>query len=87
MAFDLQGLAQVSESFNTAPKMWAYKTDDSAGDIDSAGYFDDAADRLGVGDVIMAEHSGGTGLFRVNANDGTTVDVDNATDIGGTDSD
>ena len=71
--------------------LWHYTTTDVATDVDTAGYFDDAADMLRVGDMIMANvDTDGTpaaGIFLVNANASGSVDVADLTAIGGTDTD
>lgn len=71
--------------------LWHYATTDVASDVDTTGYFDDAADMLRVGDMIMANvDTGGTpaaGIFLVNANAGGTVDVADLTAVGAADTD
>lgn len=81
MAFVRTDLALSSASQNSAkgPRRWQYTTTDATATVDSAGYFNDAADLLTVGDIIEAiTSSGGTpsyDSYHVNANDGSTVDV------------
>ena len=92
MAFDRTKLALTSASMNSTvgPRRWSYKTgDDAQATINTAGYFNDAADLLTVGDLIDAiDSAGSVDVYYVNANDGSTVDVDNGTALdGGTDSD
>jgi hypothetical protein len=71
--------------------LWHYTTADAAADVDTAGYFDEAAGMLRVGDMILANvDSAGTpgaGIFLVSANAGGSVDVDDITAVGGTDTD
>ena len=71
--------------------LWHYTTTDLAAAVDTAGYFDDAADMLRVGDMVMANvDTDGTpaaGIFLVNANASGTVDVADLTQVGGTDTD
>ena len=71
--------------------LWHYATIDLAIDVDTAGYFNDAAGLLRVGDMIMANvDTDGTpqsGIFVVNANDGTTVDTANMTQLDSADTD
>ena len=59
-------------------QLWQYKsTADALGTIMAANYFDNAADELRVGDLIIVRDSGDlTSLIRVVSNDGTTVVVD-----------
>lgn len=91
MAFDRTNLALDSASMNSgSPRRWTYVTTaDAQATINTAGYFNDAADILSVGDVIVAKDSAASyDEYFVNANDGSTVDVDNGTAIdGGSDSD
>ncbi|MEQ8444199.1 MAG: hypothetical protein RIM72_09045 [Alphaproteobacteria bacterium] len=71
--------------------LWHYTTQDAATDVDTAGYFNDAADMLRVGDMILANtDTDGTltsGILHVSANDGSSVDVDDLTDVGSSDTD
>lgn len=71
--------------------LWHYTTADVAADVDTAGYFNSAADMLRVGDIIVANvDTAGTpaaGLFLVNANAAGVVDVADMTQIGATDTD
>jgi len=75
--------------------IWGYKTTDIATDVDTAGYFNGAVNRLKPGDIIVrttfttsAFTAVSTqGLHTVSSNDGTTVDVNDtlalmATDTG-----
>lgn len=59
--------------------LWHYTTADTAADVDSPGYFNDAADMLRVGDMLFANvDTDGTpagGIFYVNTNASGTVDV------------
>lgn len=92
MAYTHPGLARLSCSGNSSyPTLWAYTSADTVADVNTAGYFDDAAADLSVGDVIMAYlDTGGTPqvyLLWVNANDGTTVDVADGLALGTTDTD
>ena len=71
--------------------LWHYTTGDLAADVDTAGYFNEAAHMLRIGDMIMANvDTDGTpaaGIFLVNANSGTVVDVADLTAVGGSDTD
>lgn len=71
--------------------LWHYTTADLAATVDTAGYFNAAADMLRVGDIIVANvdtaATPGAGLFLVNANAGGTVDVADMTQIGAADTD
>ena len=71
--------------------LWHYTTADLDTLVDDGGYFDDAADMLRVGDMIMANlDTDGTpkaGLYLVNANANGTVDVADLTQVGSADTD
>ena len=71
--------------------LWYYSTADTIATVNTAGYFNDAANMLNVNDVILAITStGGTPVVShtyVNANNGSTVDVVNGVAITATDSD
>ncbi len=71
--------------------VWFYPSTDSKATVNTSGYFNSAADRLSVGDIIWCMH-GATGtppssIMIVLSNDGTTVDVSDGLDITGTNSD
>jgi hypothetical protein len=72
-------------------RLWYYSTADTIATVNTAGYFNDAANMLNVNDVILAITStGGTPVVShtyVNANNGSTVDVVNGVAITATDSD
>ena len=92
MAYSATGLNLVNGSkAGNAPQIWTYQSADAIGDIDGAGYFNNAASILKVGDLMYVYSSvGGSvafGFVVVNANDGSTVDVSSVTAIGATDSD
>lgn len=83
MAFDKSNFGLLDSNMNsTLPRRWGYTTTDAKTVVDSAGYFNDVADELGVGDEVIAlTATGGTTLydtFFVSANDGTTVDVNDS---------
>ena len=71
--------------------LWHYPTTDAAASVDTAGYFNEAADMLRVGDMILANtDTDGTlssGILHVSSNTGTVVDVDDLTAIGSADTD
>ncbi|MBI5164415.1 MAG: hypothetical protein HY985_10995 [Magnetospirillum sp.] len=71
--------------------LWHYTTADAAATVDSAGYFNAAADMLRVGDIIIATvDTTGTatgGLFFVSTAAAGAVDVNDLTQIGATDTD
>ena len=69
--------------------LWHYTTSDTANTVDTAGYFNSAADMIRVGDIVLANtETGGAakaGLLLVSANAGGVVDVNDMTQIGATD--
>jgi len=92
MAYSVTGLMLVAGSkAGNAPQMWTYKSNDLAEDIDGAGYFNDAASILKVGDLIYihadADSTPTFGFAVVNANSGTVVDITSLTAVGAVDSD
>ena len=90
MAFVAADFSLVNYSGNGF-HIWHYKSDDAATAIDAAGYFNAVANEVNVGDVIFAHtDADGTplfGIFVVNANNGTVVDVANITNLASSDSD
>ncbi|WP_142849972.1 hypothetical protein [Telmatospirillum sp. J64-1] len=70
--------------------LWHYTTTDSADAVDASGYFNEAADMLRAGDLIMANTATATapgiGLLVVSANAGGVVDVADMSVIGATNS-
>lgn len=89
MAFAWSGLALLAG--HQGKRIWSYNTADTAATVDTAGYFNSVANFLNVGDVIMANvDTGGTpgyGIFVVNANSGTVVDVADMTNLAAADTD
>lgn len=80
MAFNRDNLGQDGAGNNTGlPRRFAYTSTDTDTVISTAGYFDNAADMLNVGDVInVLADSDGTpvyGRVLVNSNTGGVVDV------------
>lgn len=69
--------------------LWHYTTADAAAAVDTAGYFNAAADMLRAGDIIIANvDSAATpkaGLFLVSQAAAGTVDVNDMTQIGAAD--
>lgn len=89
MAFSASGLTRLAGASGVS--LWHYTTTDSLDDVNTAGYFNSAANMLGLNDVIIAvTATGGTPVVShtyVNANSGTVVDVVNGVAITNTDSD
>ena len=89
MAFTASSLTRLAGASGVA--LWHHSTADTIADVNTAGYFNSAANMLGVNDVIIAvTETGGTPVVShtyVNANSGTVVDVVNGVAITNTDSD
>ncbi len=89
MAFVRTDLGLNSASFNSenGPRRWQYTTADTTATVDTAGYFNNAADLLTVGDVVEAiTSSGGTPSYDsyfVNSNTGGVVDVSDTAALDG----
>lgn len=93
MAYNQNGLQPIGgqSKAGQAPQLWSYTSTDAKTAIDAAGYFNDAADVLKVGDLIYVHaDTGGTrtySLHPVVSNTGTVVDIGDGTAISATDSD
>lgn len=89
MAFSASGLTRLAGASGVS--LWHYATTDTIADVNTAGYFNSAANMLAINDVIIAVTStGGTPVVShtyVNANSGGVVDVVNGVAITDTDSD
>lgn len=89
MAFSASGLTRLAGASGVS--LWHYATTDTIADVNTAGYFNSAANMLAINDVIIAvTETGGTPVVShtyVNANSGGTVDVVNGVAITNTDSD
>ncbi len=68
--------------------MWHYTTPDTPEEVDSSGYFNEAAHMLRVGDLIVANvDTDGTlmtGLFAVTGNSNLVVDVADMSNLSAT---
>jgi len=92
MAYSHPTLHRASSSANSdAPTIWTYTTTDSAADLNTAGYFNDASADLNVSDLIYGVTSTGTtavaALYYVLSNAAGVVDVNDGTVLANTDSD
>lgn len=92
MAFVRTDLGIDGAHYNAnLPREHTYTTVDTSADVDTAGYFNDAADLLVVGDrIAMNVDTDGTpayGYVTVNSNTGGVVDVTNFTAYPTTDGD
>jgi outer membrane protein assembly factor BamB len=81
MAYDASNLSALT--YANGFTLWHYKTPDPAIDVDTSGYFNEAASMLRVGDFIFAnanvDASIESGVFIVASNTGGVVDVSNIT--------
>ena len=87
MAYSASGLSRLAGSSNM--NLWSYVTTDAIGTINTAGYFNSAANMLAVRDVIIVADTNTptTNFVTVLSNTGTVVDVSNGTAIVETDGD
>ncbi len=89
MAYESKNLSVLA--YANGFTLWHYTSVDAAATVDSADYFATASDMLRTGDFIMANtDTDGTpvhGIFVVSAVGAGTVDVNDITQIGGTDTD
>lgn len=71
--------------------LWHFTTVDVAADVDTSGYFNDAADMLRVGDIIVAntdtDGTASSGFYLVNANTAGVVNASDMTAVGDSDTD
>jgi hypothetical protein len=71
--------------------LWHYTTPDASTVVDTAGYFNAAADMLRAGDMILSNTAtGGTpnhGIFAVASNSGGIVDTADMTRVDSSDTD
>lgn len=89
MAYNSQNLSVLA--YANGFTLWHYTSTDDAAVVDSAGYFNAAADMLRVGDMILANvatsATPSAGVFLVSANGAGVVDVANLTPFGASNSD
>ena len=87
MAFSAANLTRVGGDSNGS--LWMYTSADAIADVNTAGYFNDAANMLAVRDVIIVTDTNTptTHLCNVLSNTGTVVDVSDGTAIAETDTD
>lgn len=89
MAFNKANFS-IAPSFNkNIVRTHAYTTgDDAIAAVNTAGYFNEIAADLSVGDVIVVRDSAGVVAHAlVASNDGTTVDITDGVAVTATDSD
>ena len=87
MAYGASGLIRLAGG--SGFHLWGYQTVDAIATVNSANYFNEAANMLNVRDVILVVDSNAptTSFVTVLSNNGTAVDVSDGTAIAETDSD
>lgn len=79
MAYDPTNLSALS--YANGFTLWHYKTSDASADVDTSGYFSDAAGMMRIGDFIFANTNVGattqSGVFVVTVSEPGNVDVAN----------
>jgi hypothetical protein len=89
MAYDASNLSALT--YANGFTLWHYKTPDTAADVDTSGYFNEAASMLRVGDFIFANVDTAatlqSGVFIVASNSGGVINVTNITEFGDTNMD
>ena len=87
MANSSAGLDRLAGTSNGS--LWRYTTTDTIATVNSAGYFNSAANMLAVRDLIMVHDTNAptTNFVTVLSNTGSVVDVSDGTAVAETDSD
>ena len=87
MAFASSGLTRVGGDSNGS--LWMYTSADAIAAVNSAGYFNDAANMLDVRDLIIVRDTNAptTSFCTVLSNTGSVVDVSDGTAVAETDGD
>jgi hypothetical protein len=89
MAYDSSNLSALT--YANGFTLWHYKTNDDAAAVDTAGYFNEAAGMLRVGDFVFGNFDlDGTpshGVMVVVANAAGVVDLSDAVAFGGANTD
>ena len=87
MAFSAANLSQLAHGGGFA--LWVYKSADAIANVNSACYFNDAANMVGVRDLMIVCDTATptTSFVTVLSNTGSVVDVSDGTAVAETDSD
>jgi hypothetical protein len=87
MAYAASGLARIGGDSNGS--LWMYTSADAIATVNSAGYFNSAANMLAVRDLIIVcdTNTPTTNFVNVLSNTGTVVDVSDGTAVVETDGD
>ena len=84
MAFESKNLSVLA--YSNGFTLWHYATVDVATDVDTSGYFNEAADMLRTGDMVMAnvdtDGTPGAGIFLVASSAASIVNLSDITAIG-----
>ena len=89
MAFQARNLSVLA--YANGFTLWHYTTVDAATAVDTAGYFDAAAEMLRVGDILIAnvdtDATPAAGLFLIKSNTAGVVDAADMTAVGASNTD
>ena len=87
MAYASSGLHRMAGA--TGVNLWIYQTTDTIATVNSANYFNSAANMLNVRDliIVMDTNTPTTNFCTVLSNTGTAVDVSDGTAVAETDAD
>ncbi|MBT5797307.1 MAG: hypothetical protein HOI09_07965 [Porticoccaceae bacterium] len=87
MAYAASGLARIGGDSNGS--LWMYTSADAIATVNTAGYFNSAANMLAVRDLIIVCDTNvpSTNFVNVLSNTGTVVDVSDGTAVVETDTD
>jgi hypothetical protein len=87
MAYAASGLARIGGDSNGS--LWMYTTTDAIATVNTAGYFNGAANMLAVRDLVIVCDTNvpTTNFVNVLSNTGTVVDVSDGTAVVETDGD
>ena len=87
MAYAASGLTRLGGDANGS--LWRYTTTDAIATVNTANYFNDAANMLAVRDLIIVHDTNvpTTNFVTVLSNNGTAVDVSDGTAVAETDGD
>lgn len=89
MAFEIKNLSVLA--YANGFTLWHYTTPDAASAVDTAGYFNPAADMLHVGDMVLANVATATtpqnGVFAIVSVASGVVDLANMTVFDASDTD
>ena len=87
MAYSASGLARIGGDSNGS--LWMYTSADAIATVNTAGYFNSAANMLAVRDLIIVRDSNAptTSFCTVLSNTGSVVDVSDGTAVVETDTD